>query len=109
MSTNNLPSPTFSHTSEISSAMGVQGNYWFSANTMRFFGTTFPDQGIVYDGRYFITKERSRKDFTDRLCLVREVVVKADGRLDIVTHNSDGFKTAGQARNFIYALIDAKA
>lgn len=37
------------------------GGYFFSPDTMKFFGTRLPDQKI-YGGRYFITNDRKAPD-----------------------------------------------
>lgn len=94
----------FEHVSAIQHAMGLQGSYWFSYDTMKSFNTKILDDGYVWGGQYFITWEGIRASFTDRLVLVRKVVADDSGKLSIETPNKDGFKTVGQAREFIQSL-----
>ena len=39
----------------------VEGSYFFSLDTMKFFGTRLPDR-TIYAGRYFITDDRRAPD-----------------------------------------------
>ena len=98
---------------QIRDAFNAQGSYWFSPDTMKFFGTSFPKGGEVFGGRYFVSREDGRASFSENLFLVREVVAHcpAEGRLpqyDIRTHHKkgkDGFRTYDDARDYILGLI----
>lgn len=104
---------------EIRRAFDHQGSYWFSPDTMRAFGTSFPNGGKVFAGRFFVTKERSRGHFSNELYMVREVERRNIGDtegagtyLEIRTHHVDdgyghgGFRTYEDARDYIlYTLI----
>lgn len=99
----------FRTVAQVRKAFKDEGSHWFDAATMRAFGTTIPKGGPVFDGRFFVSKESSRIEFTLNLYMVREVVQRdrpAIGRtLDITTHAKDGFRTFGEARAYILGLI----
>lgn len=100
---------------QIRDAFNAQGSFWFSPDTMRAFGTSFPNGGKVFAGRFFVANEESRYNFTDRAHMVYEVerrnVGDIDGAgtyLEIRTHygQDDGFRTYDDARDYIlYTLI----
>ena len=98
----------FYSVAQVRDVFNHQGSYWFSPDTMKFFGTKFPKGGEVFGGRYFVSREDGRASFSDNLFLVREVVAHcpAEGRLpkyDIRTHSGheDAFRTFGEAHAYI--------
>lgn len=83
---------------EIKAKNKEAGNYWFSEDTMRFFGTKI-ETGVIYD-RYFITSE-DNFNRTERFFKVR----KADdsGKIDTLFWDND-FETIEDAMT---ALIES--
>lgn len=101
----------FKHVSEIEHAMGLQGSYWFSHDTMKAFKTSIWFGGHVYGGKYFVTRERSRRREWGWY-LIRKVSLNNDGMYEIDTiysHSASsvnmGFMSAKEAERVINRLI----
>ena len=92
--------PNFLSVDDVRRTFDDQGSYWFSPDTMASFGTSMPDRK-VYGNRYFVTRESSRRDFTDKLYVVREIYVQSNGAYGIRNPHSDGFRNLNGAREFI--------
>ena len=102
-----LFAPLFNTVYDVARHATKCGNYFFSPDTMAFFGTKFPDSK-VYGNKYFITRESSRKRFSDDLYVVREITVYPDGHVNIFSIDAEviAFKTLGRARNVIHDLLN---
>lgn len=96
----------FSSVSAIRDTFDAEGSPWFSRETMRVFGTTFPDRGKVYGGRFFVSHESSRLRFSDEPYALRCVTVRYDGMHEIETLAY--FRTYGAAKVLIDYLLRDK-
>jgi hypothetical protein len=92
--------PNFLSVDDVRRTFDDQGSYWFSPDTMASFGTSMPDRK-VYGNRFFITRESSRRGFTDKLYAVREICVHSNGEYWIRNPHSEGFRNLNGAREFI--------
>lgn len=98
--------PTIYTVDDLRRANDRTGGYFFSPDTMKFFGTRLNDQ-TIYNGRYFITTETKAPDGVGRYH-VRSFEVVADAESDYGYHirfaQIAHFHTLREARKYVRSL-----
>jgi hypothetical protein len=77
--------------------------YFFSPDSMRLFGTSFPDSAF-YQGGYFVTRERSRMEFGDPYVVRMVTAWTDDDRPAPMFATCGSYSTLSQARKRIAEL-----
>lgn len=93
--------PYFTNVRQVRDYVEGYGSYWFSAGTMRFFGTRIRSKK-VHGGRFFVAFESSRLGFTDRAYMVYEV---KGPHIEPHYGSRDGFATHAEAVQYIAGLL----